>query len=532
MANDQFLPNINLTLNDLGLRIAPPPAGPKLTLLGITSNTGIPLREPMTVSSAERAMNALWFSGDSGPVFPGELSLAVEQAVIAGAPNIEVIVTNWYTGLSLFQYTTALGTGSRFSDLSGSYEVLKNRDIDVVHPVGVYIDDIGSAVTATKNYGVQLSNFLYQTTKSQNSAIGVIATAPIVYWAQQRAAYLKVGPDDSTTGSAAIASEVVGLTGTGVTGQMRYVYFATPSTALTNEWFAHNANVHANTGTLAHASGSFVTRVWTGAAYHSAYDAFLHGSYDSNGLHFAEAASSSQLYSTYFTYWQAKEADGSAAVDGRGVRVDAGQYISVVAAPVKVATSQTSTLAVALGASIGSTFQTTDGAASYGGSILRLAPQSATTNKFVEGLIPLKQLGVNQVNVLTGLRLVTMYTRSRGFVVASGVTGAYNVNRYLRSDFVRLTTVRIVQTTVDLIRSVGEKFLGEPNNAPQMNALSAEIDQVLLSMKSAGALNQYDFTVTSTPEQRVLGQLDVNLTLVPAFEITQINLTVSLADSI
>jgi phage tail sheath protein FI len=125
-----------------------------------------------------------------------------------------------------------------------------------------------------------------------------------------------------------------------------------------------------------------------------------------------------------------------------------------------------------------------------------------------------------------------MYTRSKGFVVASGVTGAFNVNRYLRSDFVRLTTVRIVHTTVDLIRAVAEKYLGEPNNAPQMNALSAEIDQVLLSMKSAGALNQYDFTVSSTPEQRVLGQCDVNLTLVPAFEITQINLTVSLADSI
>jgi hypothetical protein len=222
----------------------------------------------------------------------------------------------------------------------------------------------------------------------------------------------------------------------------------------------------------------------------------------------------------------------TSATDGRGVKVDAGAYISVFCAPVKVSTTQTPTLANVLGASISSAYHTTAGAASYGGTILKLAPQSATTNKFIEGLIPLKTISAFQANILTGLRLVTMYTRIKGFVVASGVTGAYNVNPYVRSDFVRLSTVRIVQTVVDLIRAIGDKFLGEPNNAPQMNALNAEIDQVLLSMKSAGALNGYDFVVSSTPEQRVLGQADVNVTLVPAFEITKINLTVSLADSI
>jgi hypothetical protein len=48
-------------------------------------------------------------------------------------------------------------------------------------------------------------------------------------------------------------------------------------------------------------------------------------------------------------------------------------------------------------------------------------------------------------------------------------------------------------------------------------------------MKGAGALRAYNFSIASTPDQRVLGELDINLTLVPAFEITQINLVVSLA---
>ena len=124
-----------------------------------------------------------------------------------------------------------------------------------------------------------------------------------------------------------------------------------------------------------------------------------------------------------------------------------------------------------------------------------------------------------------------MYTRSKGYVVSKDVTGAHNVNPYLRSDYVLLTTVRIVQTAVDLIRSVAEDYIGEPNNAPQMNALNNEVDQVLLSMKGS-ALNAYDFVIRSTPAQRVLGELDIDLTLVPAFEITTINLTVSLASSL
>ena len=48
-------------------------------------------------------------------------------------------------------------------------------------------------------------------------------------------------------------------------------------------------------------------------------------------------------------------------------------------------------------------------------------------------------------------------------------------------------------------------------------------------MKGQGALNSYDFSISSTPDQRVLGQLDINLTLVPAFEIQEINLVVSLS---
>ena len=122
-----------------------------------------------------------------------------------------------------------------------------------------------------------------------------------------------------------------------------------------------------------------------------------------------------------------------------------------------------------------------------------------------------------------------MYQKTKGLVVAKGITGAHNITKYVRSDYTNLTTVRIVSTVVDSIRALGDKYIGEPNNAPQINSLDTEISQLLLSMKGQGALNSYDFSIQASPDERVLGILNISLTLVPAFEIHDIYLNVSLS---
>ena len=510
MANSDFLPGINAILNDQGLKIGPPPAGPKVTLLGITSNTGIPLNEPVTVSSVEKAINSLWFSGVSSTTpFPGELSRAIEEASSAGANNIEIMVINNPIGLALESYISPTGTSTgRFMDLSGAYDILKNRDVDAVVPVGVYMDD--SNLSTDQDFGKQLADFCFQTTKEQNAAYGIISLPPVVHWALQH--------ELAITGSAGltnVSTEVSGLAGGSSIVDTKNLFFTAPSTTLVSEWFKY----FTNTSTLAFSE------------YTTFYSNFMSGSYDTLGRRFANAPNSSAVSTNYLTSWQADNTDGTKAKDGRDIKVDAGAYLSVLASPLKASSTQAKDLAAEYGASIGSTSYNTDGVASYAGLTNSLAPHSATTNKFMGGVFPLKLLSRSQANTLTGMRLVTMYNRAKGFVIAKDTTGAHNVNKFVRSDYVLLTTVRIVHTAVDLIRAVAEDFLGEPNNAPQMNALSNEIDQVLLSMKGS-ALNDYDFVLTSTPEQRVLGELSIDLTLVPAFEILTIDLTVSLAKSI
>jgi hypothetical protein len=195
---------------------------------------------------------------------------------------------------------------------------------------------------------------------------------------------------------------------------------------------------------------------------------------------------------------------------------------------IKTSSTQAKGLTKEYNAPPSNTSYVTDGAASYAGLINTLAPQSATTNKFMGGVFPLRDLSRTQANKLTGFRNVTMYRRSKGFVIAKDVTSAHNVNQYTRSDYVLLTTLRITETAVDGIRAIAENYLGEANNAARINALDNEINGFLLGMKGS-ALRAFDFVISSTPEERVLGQLNIDLTLVPAFEITDINLTVSLA---
>lgn len=549
-----YLPRVNTVLNDQGLKVAPPPAGPKVTLLGVTSNPNVPVLEPFTVGSAEKAINSLYFnfSGAAGgwPTTncPGELSLAIEEAINAGAPNVEIMVIGCYSGQTLLDYVkpSSLQSG-RYMDLDAAYEVLRNRPMDVVVPVSAYMDDkIYSSATGAAlswNFGKQLADFCFQATTEENSCIGVIASRPVLSWAMRHAPNVTntgyfseyTGSPVGLTSDATLLAEATSLFGsawvnsgdaasaTSYRSAVAAVEYGTPSTRLINEWHAYH--------TYRTDLSKFKSTVYSGQFYNNAYIAWLAGAADQDGntLSDINVNEATSVDSTYFTSWQAIDSDGDYAVDSRNGKVDAGQYISVFTFPLRSSGTQTSARALAVGAALSNTSRNTDGAASYAGLITSLAPQSAPTNKQMGGVVQTKLLSVRQANDLTGMRHVTMVSRSNGLTIGSGVTGAHNVTKYVRSDYVRLSTVRIVHACVDLIRSVANKFIGEPNNAPQMNALDAEIDQVLLNMKGSGALNSYSFSISSTPDQRVLGELDINLTLVPAFEITQINLVVSLS---
>jgi hypothetical protein len=82
------------------------------------------------------------------------------------------------------------------------------------------------------------------------------------------------------------------------------------------------------------------------------------------------------------------------------------------------------------------------------------------------------------------------------------------------------------------VRAVCDPFIGQPNTASKLNAMEAAITKGLNGMVDAGALKKFAFTISSSPTQRVLGVVDVELILVPIFEIRRIRTTVKLRTEI
>lgn len=215
-------------------------------------------------------------------------------------------------------------------------------------------------------------------------------------------------------------------------------------------------------------------------------------------------------------------ADGRVVKDARGNFVDIGAYLSVVATWGRFFGDVADRLYPQRG------YYNNSLAATYAGIIARLDSHSAPTNKTVPGVIPIRDLSLSQANRLAAARFVAAFTKPRGFVIADAMTGAYNISPFFRSDFTRLTTVRIVHDALNVIRAICDPYIGEANNFATRNAMEVAIERGLQKMRSIGMLEEFDFSIVSTAAMRVLGEVLIDVVLVPAFELRKIRVKVAL----
>ena len=202
-------------------------------------------------------------------------------------------------------------------------------------------------------------------------------------------------------------------------------------------------------------------------------------------------------------------------LDGR--MEDVGRYLSVCCGPEVV--SQSTGRAV-----------TTE--AMYAGRISTLSPEAAPTHK---PMLNLGAVGYNysnaQLDALTGMRYVTLYSYGGVVYVTDGITAAGDLPSRpgVKSDYTRLSTVRVVHSAMAAIRRVAGPFLGQPNSIPQRLALNTAVDEVLRTMVNVGALSDYAFTIISTRQMAIIGELRIELTLNVWLELRKIRTVVSLA---
>lgn len=516
------LPGVNVTLNDLGLRLAPPDEGPKVTIIGVASNPVLTVNEPLRVISSDTAIDSLFyanngnvFTGASGQKWPSELSLAVEAAFNAGATNVEVMVTALRTGVAI----TGQSFETRYNELATTYNALKNAVVDIVVPAGYYFDEpeglsINDANYSGLNFGKQLADFCYQATKDANSAIGVIELMPPLRLATWINHVLNSG--------SAPASSIWGYTGR-FTSYQDWL-FDTPALTTVDSWINFLNTTESQlymTGTGPTGSSTYSGRRFV----NSKLLPYLQGSELSPGT-------INEVHAGYLTDWQAFESDGARAIDAKGNKVDAGSYIAVVAAPLRAFSSQARRLGAYYGRQIVGNYYNSGGAASVAGRLTTLLPHHSITNKTILDIGPARILGRTQADKLVGRRFITFLLREPGFIVAKGVTGARNAGKYARSDYVFLSTTRVVHAAVDTVRAVSEKYIGVAASPQTRNAMDQEIRSRLDQFKERGAIIDYDISITATPEQNVLGEADVALSIVPATELVKINLTVNLQQTL
>jgi hypothetical protein len=163
-----------------------------------------------------------------------------------------------------------------------------------------------------------------------------------------------------------------------------------------------------------------------------------------------------------------------------------------------------------------------NGQAAYAGMLASMPYDISPTNKAISGIQNLRfGLSSTQYEAMNSARYVTMKTRpGRNPVIVEDVTAAP-----VGSDFVNWSTFSITAEAANRVYAIADSFIGKPNSVEVRTSLEQMISNALVSMSG---LRQFDFSVTSSATQQVIGVVEVDLILVPIFTIKKIRTTVKL----
>jgi hypothetical protein len=192
---------------------------------------------------------------------------------------------------------------------------------------------------------------------------------------------------------------------------------------------------------------------------------------------------------------------------------DYGPYVVVIAAEMKP-TGYVSKDGVDFGYS--------NGASATASAISRLSSYSAITNKPAYNVQSLRYVPTRTLQeTLAGKGVNALVLNFNKIAVfGDGVTFANAT-----SDFLRLSTKRIVDEAANLVRQATNKFVGEASTVQMRNSMETAISSALRGMQLLGAVLESDFNVTYIPNEN---KAIVDLILTPAFELKSIQVQIAI----
>ena len=224
------------------------------------------------------------------------------------------------------------------------------------------------------------------------------------------------------------------------------------------------------------------------------------------------AGSTSQIPGFYHT--DSGFPDGNTQYDSNGAIVDLGKFLSVV--PAVVTTPNI--------ASLGSSAAIVSGAGVYTGLITTIVAGNSTTNEVVPRVSLPFTIKKVKLDELSGVGYVTFQDKTRGVVVVSGelATGP-------ASDYDYISTSIILASLMNRIRTRLEPYIGKGLTEVQVAAMQTAVEAEFQEAVSEGAVVKYYAQVTVLPVQNGAGRVKVPFTIVPPFELREIDASVKLA---
>lgn len=193
-----------------------------------------------------------------------------------------------------------------------------------------------------------------------------------------------------------------------------------------------------------------------------------------------------------------------------------GPYVAIVAAEVKPVGYATTT-------SSGTTdYGYSNGAASLAATISRTPSYTGITNKALYNVQALRYAPTRAQQTTLNAAAVNTVVLNFNKIAVFGGAVTYSATN---SDYLRLSTKRIVDEASQLVRQVCQKFVGEPSTIQVRNSMETAISSGLRGMQIKGALLESDFNVTYVPSDNMA---IVDLVLTPAFELNSIQVQIAI----
>ena len=155
---------------------------------------------------------------------------------------------------------------------------------------------------------------------------------------------------------------------------------------------------------------------------------------------------------------------------------------------------------------------------------------SASTNQPLLGNTQMRYaFSPRQQNALVGHKYVCYSNKNQQIRVVDGVTTAPDLaigEDTIKSDFTRISTIRIVNYMIQRMRYALEPFIGAPNEFYNYNGMNTAIRAELDDAVERGVIQDATYTIRLGSS---LDTAEVDLQILPQFELRVIDVTVALA---